>query len=257
MRYEMMRPDDIRDAIARGLPAVLAVGVMEYHGEHLPVGMDLLAVTRALDRLAAERAIVLLPPFAWGAASHAVAAPEGCGTVHVDAGALVAVFQAIFAGLLRTGFRNLHAIIHHQTENFAQGMPTDLALRLAARQATFAQLERTRGEGWWGGAAMAGYYDDHAQGTNPFNWIAVHPLMDAGVTARYPFDHAGPGETGLMLALAPETVAMDRLDAAAPWYVAGAGAATPAAGEAGVALVLDRLRALLALPAPGGTDAPP
>jgi Uncharacterized protein, putative amidase len=64
MRYELMRPEDIRASIARGLPAVLPVGVMEYHGEHLPVGMDLLAVTRALDRLAAERAIVLLPAFA-------------------------------------------------------------------------------------------------------------------------------------------------------------------------------------------------
>jgi len=246
MRYELMRPEDIRAAIARGLPAVLPVGVMEYHGEHLPVGMDLLAVTRALDRLAAERAIVLLPAFAYGAASHAVAAPEGTGTLHVDAAALVPVFEALFAGLLRVGFRNLHALIHHQTENFGQGMPTDLALRLAARQATFRHLERTRGEGWWGGAGMAGYYADHARGANPFNWISVHPLMDGAITAAYPFDHAGAGETGLMLALAPETVAMDRLGPDAPWYVAGAERATAAAGEAGVARVLARLRTLLA-----------
>lgn len=245
MRYELMRPEEIRAAIAGGLPAVLPVGVMEYHGEHLPVGMDLLAVSRALDRLAAERAIVLLPAFAYGAASHAVAAPEGTGTLHVDAAALVPVFQAIFTGLLRTGLRNVHALIHHQTENFVQGMPTDLALRLAARQATFAELERSRGEGWWGGAGMAGYYADHARGANPFNWIRVHPLMDDAIIAAYPFDHAGPGETGLMLALAPETVAMDRLGPDAPWYVGGAGAATAAAGEAGVARVLARLRALL------------
>lgn len=245
MRYELMRPDEIRAAIARGLPAVLAVGVMEYHGEHLPLGMDLLAVTRALDRLAAGAEIVLMPPFAYGAASHAVAAPEGRGTLDVDAGALVAVFRAIFTGLLRTGFRNVHAVIHHQTENFGQGMPTDLALRLAARQATFAALERTRGEGWWGAEGMADYYALHARGDNPFNWIRVHPLMDEAIIAAYPFDHAGPGETGLMLALAPETVAMDRLGPGAPWYTAGAEAATAAAGEAGVARVLARLRALL------------
>ena len=39
--------------------------------------------------------------------------------------------------LLRGGFRNIHGVIHHQTENFAQGMPTDLAFRLAARNAIF------------------------------------------------------------------------------------------------------------------------
>ena len=51
MRYELMRPHQIRDAVARNLPVILPLGVMEYHGEHLPVGMDSLAVTRALDRL--------------------------------------------------------------------------------------------------------------------------------------------------------------------------------------------------------------
>jgi hypothetical protein len=67
---------------------VLPLGVLEYHGEHLPLGMDLLAVTRVLDRLEAEvpGRIVIFPPFAYGAASYAVAGPEGTGTVHLDAG---------------------------------------------------------------------------------------------------------------------------------------------------------------------------
>ena len=41
MRFELMRPHQIRDAIARVVPAVLPLGVMEYHGEHMGVGMDL------------------------------------------------------------------------------------------------------------------------------------------------------------------------------------------------------------------------
>ena len=44
MRYELMRPSQIREAIKRRTPVVLPLGVLEYHSEHLPVGMDTLAV---------------------------------------------------------------------------------------------------------------------------------------------------------------------------------------------------------------------
>jgi creatinine amidohydrolase/Fe(II)-dependent formamide hydrolase-like protein len=245
MRLDLMRPHQIRDAIARGLPVVLPLGVLEYHGEHLPSGMDTLAVTRVLDRLEAEMELVILPAFPYGAASFAVAGPEGTGTLQVDADVLAPFAQAVFAGLLRIGFRNIHAIVHHQTENFAAGMPTDLAFRLGARQAIFRHLEATRGEGWWGRADMSGYYADHAAGDDPFNWIKVHPLMDAEIIARYPFDHADEGETALMLALAPETVEMARTGENASWYTATAPRATAALGERGVALILERLRSLL------------
>lgn len=244
MRFERMRPGEIRAAAAAGLPFVLPIGVIEYHGEHLPVGMDLLAVTETLERLG--DGIVLLPPFAWGAASHAVAGPEAGGTVHVPAETILPFAQAVFAGLLRMGLRNIHGVIHHQTENFAQGMPTDLAFRLAARNAVFAHLEAARGAGWWGRAESADYYAAHAQGDNPFNWIAIHPLFPPG--SAYPFDHAGPGETGLMAALAPETVDRGALGPEAPWYVAGASAATAELGERGVAIALAHLRGVLGLP---------
>ena len=238
MRYERMRPDQLRDAIARRLPFVLPIGVQEYHGEHLPLGMDLLAVTCALDLLEPE--IVILPPFAYGAASYAVAGAE-TGTVHVDAGAILPFAQGLFAGLLRVGLRNIHGVIHHQTENFAQGMPTDLAFRLAAKQAIFAHVEATRGPGWWGAAGMADYYDGPAD--NPFAWISIHPLLPPG--ADYVFDHAGQGETALMLALAPDTVDLGQMATNESWYTRTAPLATAAQGEAGVAIILAHLRQVL------------
>lgn len=123
MRFERMRPAELRAAQAAGLPFVLPIGVMEYHGEHLPAGVDLLAVTGMVDRLGDE--VVVLPPFAYGASSHAVAGPEGTGTLHVEASAVLALAEGLFEALLKGGFRNVHGVIHHQTENFAQGMPTD------------------------------------------------------------------------------------------------------------------------------------
>ena len=249
MRLELMRPHQIRAAIAANIPAVLPIGVQEYHGEHLTVGVDLLAVTRSVERLEAEapEKLILLPSFAYGAASHAVAGPTGTGTLHVEAASFLPFAQNLFAGLLNIGFRNIHGVIHHQTENFRQGMPTDLSFRLAARQATFAHLEATRGLGWWGKGEMADYYEGHAKGENPFNWISIHPLMPPEVARHFPFDHAGEGETALMLALAPETVESSRMAENDTWYTESAPKATRAQGEAGVAVILAHLRELFGL----------
>ena len=51
MRYEMMLPHQIRAAIDARWPVVLPLGVLEYHGDHMSVGMDTLAVTGVLDIL--------------------------------------------------------------------------------------------------------------------------------------------------------------------------------------------------------------
>ena len=151
--------------------------------------------------------------------------------------------EALFASLLNTGFRNLHAVIHHQTENFAQGMPTDLTFRLAARNVIFRHLEAARGPGWWGDRAMQDYYSQDAAGDDQFNWIRIHPLFPKG--ADFPFDHAGVGETTLMLALAPDTVAMDRVQDGGDWYTETALQATAELGERGVQIALAHLRRVI------------
>jgi creatinine amidohydrolase len=199
MRYEMMLPHQIRAAIAANTPVVLPLGVLEYHGEHMAVGMDTLAVTCALDVLEKEAELVILPPF------------------------------------------------YYQTENFATGMPTDLAFKFGARQAIFAFLEKTRGEGWWGNAAMSDYYAQQAGGDDPFNWIKIHPLMTRETIGQYPFDHAGEGETSLMLAMCPDAVDMDRISDER-WYTQSARNASEPTGARGRDLILAHMRRVLGLP---------
>jgi creatinine amidohydrolase/Fe(II)-dependent formamide hydrolase-like protein len=245
VRYELMLPHQIRRAIAENLPVVLPLGVLEYHGEHMAVGMDTLAVIRMLDLLETQMDLVILPPFHYGAASYAVEPPEGNGSVQVDAGRLAPFAEELFFGLLRVGFRNIHVFIHHQTENFSAGMPTDLAFRFAGRQAVVRFLERERGEGWWGNAKMADYYALHGAGDNPFNWINVHPLMTQEIISHYPFDHAGLGETSLMMALCPEAVDMDRCGANKAWYTVTAKDASAETGRRGRDLILEHMRAML------------
>ena len=247
MRYEKMLPHQIRAAIAANTPVILPLGVLEYHGEHMAVGMDTLAVTCALDILEKEADIVILPPFYYGAASYAVEPPEGTGSVQVDSTVLHPFARELFNGLLRVGFRNIHAFIHHQTENFATGMPTDLAFKFGARQAIFAFLEKTRGEGWWGKASMADYYAKQSGGDDPFNWIKIHPLMTAETIGQYPFDHAGEGETSLMMAMCPEAVDMHRISDER-WYTQSARNASEPTGARGRDLILAHMRRVLGLP---------
>ncbi len=244
MDFARMRPHQLRAAIDANLPVVLPIGVLEYHGAHLPSGVDLLAVTEVLARLGDE--IVTLPPFAYGAASHAVAGPEGTGTLHIDASAILPMAEGLFTALLRAGFRNIRGVIHHQTEGFDQGMPTDLAFRLAGRNAIMRFLEAERGPGWWGARGMADYYAAQAQGVDPFNWIRILPLFPKG--ADFPFDHAGRGETALMQALAPETVEIARAGEGDHWYTEDAPGASAALGEAGVRIALGHLRREFNLP---------
>lgn len=247
MRYEMMLPHQIRAAITENRPVVLPLGVLEYHGEHMAVGMDTLAVVKALELLEAELDLVVLPPFYYGAASYAVEPPEANGSVHVDAGKVFPFAQELFKGLLRVGFRNIHFVIHHQSENFAAGMPTDLAFKFGARQAIFEFLEKERGEGWWGDEKMADYYASQAISADPFNWIKGHPLLTAEAIKQYPFDHAGEGETSLMLALCPEAVELDRLDDKR-WYTRSARMASAETGARGRDLILAHLREVLSKP---------
>jgi creatinine amidohydrolase/Fe(II)-dependent formamide hydrolase-like protein len=202
---------------------------------------------KVLDLLEKEMDLVILPPFYYGAASFTVAPPEGNGTVHVGADALVPFAQALFTGLLRVGFRNIHFFIHHQTENFTAGMPTDLAFKFAARQAIFAFLEKERGEGFWGDAKMADYYAEQKSGDDAFNWIKGHPLMTAEIIAKFPFDHAGEGETSLMMALAPEAVDMKRLSAKT-WYTRTAKQASATLGAKGRDMILAHMREALGAP---------
>jgi creatinine amidohydrolase/Fe(II)-dependent formamide hydrolase-like protein len=237
MRYENMLPYQIRAAIGQNRPVVLPLGVLEYHGEHMGVGMDTLAVTKMLELVERQMEVVILPPFYYGAASYVVEPPEGNGSLQVPGDKLFPFAEALFLSLLRVGFRNIHFFIHHQSENFAAGMPTDLAFKSAARQAIFGFLERERGEGWWGNAEMADYYSKHTTGTDPFNWIKGHPLMTPAIIAQYPFDHAGQGETSLMLSLFPEIVELERIDTKR-WYTASAKEASAELGNRGRDLIL-------------------
>ena len=244
MRYEMMFPDDIKRTIENNVPVVLPAGVLEYHAGHCPVGVDGLLVVKAVELIEKEADIVILPPFYYGAASFAVAPPESSGTLDLDSNAIHIFARSLFDNLLSVGFRNIHVFMHHQTENFESGMPTDLAFRFAARQAIFSLLEKERGKGWWGDEKMKDYYQLHSGGEDPFSWITTHPLMDSETQGLFPIDHAGKQETSLMMAFCPEGVKQERISRDR-WYAETAGDASIEYGEKAKEMILNRMREIL------------
>jgi len=218
MRYEMMFPDQIREAIDKNTPVVMALGVLEYHGEHLCPGVDTLVVQGALEELEKKIDLVVLPPFFYGAGSYAVAAPERNGGMHIEAETLNKFARGLFYNLLRIGFRNIYFFFHHQSENFVSGMPTDLAFKLAAKQEIFAFIEKEKGDGWWGeNPDSSNYYEEHENGSDPFSWIHIEPFLSAEAQRQWPIDHAGKEETSLMMAFCPSGVDMKRYDGK-QWY---------------------------------------
>ena len=234
MQYLNMLPYQIRENITKKTPVILPLGVVEYHAEHLPLGTDTWICTEVLARIEKRRfnEIIILPPFHYCAASLAVAAPENKGTIHVDAEKISPAAQEIFNGLLRVGFRNIHCFIAHQTEEFYQGMPTDLAFRLAARQSIFKFMDKKAGEGWWGQEQFSNYY---SADNNPFEWIQVHPiLVPDDKKAMFPGDHAGTFETSIMLARSPELVQKARIDGSI-WFARSGKEASAEYGEAALA----------------------
>ncbi|MBR1966596.1 MAG: creatininase family protein [Lentisphaeria bacterium] len=246
MQYLKMLPYQIREAIEKNTPVVFPLGVVEYHAEHLPLGVDCFTCINAIERVEKRHPeIIVLPPFYYGAASLAVAAPEKNGTVHVDALKLVPVAEEIFKGLLRVGFRNIHCFIAHQTEEFNQGMPTDLAFRLAARHTIFDWVEKESGEGWWGTEKFSDYYSN---ANNPFNWIRVHTCREndeSGEHARlFPGDHAGKLETSETMAIYPELVELDRIDDTI-WFARAGKEASAEYGDAALEMAADDIEITL------------
>ena len=227
MLYQEMAPFQIRKAIEENVPVVLSIGTLEYHSEHLPLGVDTMVVDGCLKRVEKRHPeMILLPTFYYGVSSFAVKGPEnGNGTVSIDSMNVCKLAEDLFSNLLETGFRNIHGFVYHQGENFFQGMPTDLAFRVAGRRAIFAFLERTRGRGWWGNAEMKNYYEDN----NVFDWIRIHPVA-AGVSEKYPGGHADIVETSAIMDLHPHLVHMDHHNPA-DWYAESALKATAQYGK--------------------------
>jgi creatinine amidohydrolase len=62
VRAELMRPEQIRDALAKRSVAYIPIGATEFHQEHLPIGLDTLNAQGLTCMTASRTGGVVLPP---------------------------------------------------------------------------------------------------------------------------------------------------------------------------------------------------
>lgn len=62
LRYERLHPAELREAVERAPIAYLPIGTLEFHGEHLPFGVDSFEAHGLCRRAAAFSGGVVLPP---------------------------------------------------------------------------------------------------------------------------------------------------------------------------------------------------
>ena len=154
--------------------------------------------------------------------------------------ALKKTFSDMFYSMLEGGFRNIVALIHHQYEQESY-MPLTLAAASAAKTATMAFLEATRGRGWWGDNASASYYSELDASDNPFNWIRVMPCMSTAAQDATGYDHAGKYECSILSALYPETVKKEAIATSDEWFIQSAVESSEEYGQKMVEISLEAL----------------
>ncbi len=112
---EQMTSKEIRDRVAEGFrTAIIPMGSIEAHGEHLPINTDSV-VSRYLAEMVATRLgrTLVAHTFPLGHAPRT----QFAGTVSIPVEVVLEVLRAYFTALVRDGFQNVVLIPMH-AENF-------------------------------------------------------------------------------------------------------------------------------------------
>lgn len=101
MQWEKATTDEFAEAVRQTGVCVVAMGVIEKHSDHLPLGTDFL-VSHAIACQAAEKEpAVVFPPFYFGQIYEARCFP---GTVTIRPALLLELIQGVFDEIGRNGF---------------------------------------------------------------------------------------------------------------------------------------------------------
>ncbi|WP_052384039.1 creatininase family protein [Litchfieldella xinjiangensis] len=249
-RWQDLTAPELARQVGPDSVAVMVLGAIEQHGEHLPLSTDLDIgeglLDAALSYLEDDAPLWVLPPLAIGASPEHT---SFAGTLSLPPEVAIATIEAIGDSLARAGVRRLVLLNGHGGNNAVMAIA---ALTLRRR---------------WGMLVVKYHY---VRSAPPSEWLPADEMRH-GL-------HGGALETALMLHLAPHKVHRDRLghpascgeamaaqgmrlgpegEAAFAWLaedlhpdgvVGNASLATPALGERLVAHYASRLASVLDVP---------
>ena len=104
MQWENLTAGEFKTAVKKTGVCVIAMGVMEKHGDHLPLGTDFLNGHKLACLAAEQEPAVVWPPFYFGQIYEARCFP---GTITLKPALLVELLQGVFDEIGRNGFRKI------------------------------------------------------------------------------------------------------------------------------------------------------
>lgn len=115
MQWEQLTSPDFKSAVEQAGVCIIAMGVIERHSEHLPLGTDFLNGHQLAILAAEKEPAVVFPPFYFGQIYEARCFP---GTVTLRPALLVELIQAVFDEIGRNGFKKIIISNAHGGNNY-------------------------------------------------------------------------------------------------------------------------------------------
>ena len=196
------------DAVKSGAIAIWALGVIEEHGPHLPLGTDVYVPAKTIELVRQELSganikSVVVPPFYWGINQATAAFP---GSINVRPEVMGELMLDVFKSLKKDGFTKIFCISGHGD--------------IAHNRVIYEGVRRGRAD-----PALAGLEIRFVTNPAMVQRLALEKSNDAlAVTSDGPvlppspyFDvHAGTAETSMLWAAAPSLVATEMLPTLKP-----------------------------------------
>lgn len=146
LRLELLTPSEIRTALAARSVVYVPLGTYEWHGEHLPIGLDALTAHGICLEAAARDGGLVCPPLYYGTGGGHSAYPW---TIMVDAELITPLLRTTLARLGNFGVRTVVLMSGHfageQIEMIqslsAEARAEGTGMRVEALAVSMAQLE--------------------------------------------------------------------------------------------------------------------
>jgi creatinine amidohydrolase len=173
-KAEEMTPAEFKAAMAERPVVIVATGILEWHGDHLPLGTDALKMRGIAERLAEEAGAILLPQNWFGVVGY----DEMLGTITFSKDLVKRILTEFFENLEKMGAKLIVLLTGHygpyQVETITEAAQEYMA-----------------------GSSIRIIAQPEYEGTD-FSGFPCEP------------DHADTYETSLMMAIRPELVQMDK-----------------------------------------------
>lgn len=110
MQWEHLTAQEFADAVRETGVCIMAMGVIEKHGDHLPLGTDFLNGHRLACLAAEKEPAVVFPPFYFGQIYEARCFP---GTITIKPTLLIELIQGVWDEIGRNGFEKIIVVNAH------------------------------------------------------------------------------------------------------------------------------------------------